>query len=223
MKQYADDVTEINGFAPKSDRVSLRTTQRNFLGRSGTKSAKVYLCSPEVAIASAITGVITDPRELGIEEYKYEMPEKFIEDKSLFIMPEEFNDGEEPRRGPNIKPIPQMLPMQNKLKGNVLLKVEDDITTDHICPAGANILPIRSNIAEMSKHAYRVIDEYFAKRATENNGGVIVAGHNYGQGSSREQATIIPRYLGIKAVIAKGFARLHLANMANWGNTSITI
>lgn len=212
-----------NGFAPKTDGVSLRTTPRNFLGRSGTKSAKVYLCSPETAAASAIKGVITDPRDLGIEPMPlYEIPDKFTDDKNIFIMPSEKPEEVEIRRGPNIRPIPHMKEMEDNIKGEVLLQLGDDITTDHICPAGANFLPIRSNIPELAKHAFRVVDESFSERANKSCGGFVVAGSNYGQGSSREQAAIIPRYLGVKAVIAKGYARLHLANMANWGLLALT-
>ncbi|NLL81834.1 MAG: aconitate hydratase, partial [Tissierellia bacterium] len=206
-----------SGFAPKSEGVSLRTTPRNFFGRSGTKTAEVYLCSPETAAASAITGVITDPRDLGIDPFVYEMPEKFVDDRDLFIMPSENPEEVEIRRGPNIKPIPEMKPMGDVTGGEVLLKLGDDVSTDHICPAGANFLPIRSNIPEMSKYAFMVVDETFPERAKKADGGFLVAGTNYGQGSSREQAAILPRYLGVKAIIAKGYARLHLANLVNWG------
>jgi aconitate hydratase len=205
------------GFAPPTDGVSLRTTPRNFKGRSGTATDHVYLVAPETAAASAITGVITDPRDLNIEAYVYELPEKFVESHNIFIMPSEEPEKIEVRFGPNHKPIPEMPALENHLNKEVLLKLKDNITTDHICPAGALYLPIRSNIPEISKHAFKVVDENFAKRAKNTNGGILVAGTNYGQGSSREQAAVIPRYLGIKAVIAKGFARLHMANMVNWG------
>lgn len=204
------------GFAPPTDGVSLRTTPRNFKGRSGTKSDQVYLVAPETAAASAITGVITDPRSLGKEPYKFEIPEKFIIDKSLFIMPKK-DPKQIIRKGPNIKSIPEFPSLKDRIEGQVLLKLEDDITTDHICPAGALYLPIRSNIPEMSKHAFKVIDENFYERATKAKTSILLAGKNYGQGSSREQAAIIPRYLGVNAILAKSFARLHLANLVNWG------
>ncbi len=206
-----------NGFAPKSNGISLRTTPRNFLGRSGTKTAQVYLCSPETATASAITGVITDPRDLGLEPFKYDLPEKFVKDNNLFIMPSKNPKEIKIRKGPNIKSIPSMAPMPDLIEGEALLHLGDDISTDHICPAGANYLPIRSNIPEMSKHTFKIVDETFPNRAIKADGGFIVAGTNYGQGSSREQAAILPRYLGIKAIIAKSYSRLHLANLVNWG------
>lgn len=206
-----------SGFAPQSNGVSLRTTPRNFLGRCGTASADTYLVSPEVAAASALTGVITDPRDLNLSPFVYEMPEKFIDDTDIFMRPSSAPEKINIRRGPNIKPIPEMLAMADVTSGEVILKAGDNITTDHICPAGALYLPIRSNIPEISNHAFKVLDETFADRAREAGGGFIVAGSNYAQGSSREQAVIVPRYLGIKAVITKGFARLHLANMVNWG------
>ena len=206
-----------SGFAPATNAVSLRTTPRNFLGRSGTPSAQVYLCAPETAAASAITGVITDPRDLDLEPYSYEMPEKFRDDRSIFILPGERKMRAEIRRGPNMKPIPPMAPLPDETSGEVLLKLGNDITTDHICPAGALYLPIRSNIPELSSHAFKVVDDTFAERADAAGGGLIVAGANYAQGSSREQAAMVPRYLGVKAVLAFDFARLHLANMVNWG------
>lgn len=204
------------GFAPSTNGVSLRTTPRNFKGRSGTKTDQVYLVAPETAAASAIMGVITDPRDIGKTPIHYEIPEKFINDKNIFIMPEN-NPDQIIRKGPNIKPIPELSSMEDLTVGEVILKLGDDITTDHICPAGALYLPIRSNIPEMSKHSFKVIDETLYDRAILANKSVLVVGHNYGQGSSREQAAIIPRYLGINVVLAKSFARLHLANMVNWG------
>ncbi|NLI92609.1 MAG: aconitate hydratase [Peptococcaceae bacterium] len=205
------------GFAPQTNGVSLRTNPRNFVGRSGTASDQVYLVGPEVAAASALTGVITDPRDLNLPPFTYEMPELFEDDRDIFQAPSNEPEKIVIRRGPNHQPIPEMPPLPDTTQGEVLVKVGDDITTDHICPAGANFLPIRSNIPELSKHAFRVVDSTFAERAGKAGGGLIVGGINYGQGSSREQAAMVPRYLGVKAVIAKGFARLHLANLVNWG------
>jgi len=204
------------GFAPPTDGVSLRTTPRNFKGRSGTKTDKVYLCAPETAAASAITGVITDPRRLNKKPLDFKIPDKFIIDKSIFIIPEK-DPKKKVRKGPNIKPIPEFAEMEDVTRGKVILKLGNDVTTDLICPAGALYLPIRSNIPEMSKHSFKLVDETFYERAKAFGKSIIVAGHNYGQGSSREQAAIIPRYLGITVIMAKSFARLHLANLVNWG------
>jgi len=204
------------GFAPPTDGVSLRTTPRNFKGRSGTKTDKVYLCAPETAAASAITGVITDPRRLNKKSLDFKIPDKFIIDKSIFIIPEK-DPKKKVRKGPNIKPIPEFPEMEDITRGKVILKLGNDVTTDLICPAGALYLPIRSNIPEMSKHSFKLVDETFYERAKAFGKSIIVAGHNYGQGSSREQAAIIPRYLGINVIMAKSFARLHLANLVNWG------
>jgi aconitate hydratase len=211
-----------SGFAPQSNGVSLRTNPRNFLGRSGTATAKVYLVAPETAAASALTGVITDPRDLQREPFVYVMPETFFDDRDLFLAPPSEPEKVSIRRGPNHKPIPEMPTLPDTVSGEVLLKMGDDITTDHICPAGALYLPIRSNIPELSKHAFKVVDDSLAERAVKAGGGFIVAGTNYGQGSSREQAAMVPRYLGVKAVIAKSFARLHLANLVNWGLLPLT-
>lgn len=204
------------GFAPPSKGVSLRTTPRNFSGRSGTADDQVYLCSPETAAASAIKGVITDPRNINKKWNEFYIPDKFIVDDNIFIKPSK-NPEQIIRKGPNIKPIPEFPKMEDVVDGETILKVGDDITTDFICPAGALFLPIRSNIPEMSKHSFRLVDETFPDRAKEAGNSILVAGHNYGQGSSREQAAIIPRFLGINIIIAKSFARLHLANLVNWG------
>jgi aconitate hydratase len=211
------------GLAPKSNAVSLRTFNRNFLGRSGTKSANAYLVSPETAAMAAIEGKITDPRKFG-KLPKIDMPKKFMVNDNMIIpplLPEEAKNVQIVR-GPNIKPLPEFNPIPNKLEGEVLLKVEDDITTDHIMPAGAKILPLRSNIPEISKYVFNVVDEKFHERSLEAGGGFIVGGENYGQGSSREHAAIAPKYLGIKAVIVKSFARIHLANLVNFGIVPLT-
>lgn len=206
-----------SGFAPQSDGISLRTNPRNFQGRSGTATARVYLVAPETAAASALTGVITDPRDLNLPPLDYDIPEFFVDDRDLFQSPAAEPKQIAIRRGPNHRPIPEMPALPDIISGEVLLKVGDDITTDHICPAGALYIPIRSNIPELSKHAFKVVDESFAERARKAGGGFVIGGSNYGQGSSREQAAMLPRYLGVKAVIAKSFARLHLANLVNWG------
>jgi aconitate hydratase len=205
------------GFAPPTGGKSLRTGPRNFIGRCGHDTASVYLVAPEVAAASAIKGRITDPRDLGKPPMTYAMPEKFLIDDGCFIMPGASPADMPIRRGPNIRPLPEIEPIPGMLQGSVILKVGDHITTDHIVPAGAQHLPIRSNIPELSKHVFKVIDATFPDRSRKAGQGFIVAGENYGQGSSREQAALAPRYLGIRAVIAKGFARIHLANMVNFG------
>ena len=210
------------GFAPQTNGVSLRTTPRNFVGRSGTATDKVYLVAPETAAASALTGVITDPRDLNLPQFLYELPETFIDDRDMFQLPSAEPETIVIRRGPNLRPIPDMPAMADVTGGQVMLKVGDDITTDHICPAGALYLPIRSNIPELSNHAFKVVDDRFSERVRAAGGGLIVGGSNYGQGSSREQAVMVPRYLGIKAVIAKSFSRLHLANLVNWGLLPLT-
>ncbi|MDI6726831.1 MAG: aconitate hydratase [Smithellaceae bacterium] len=205
------------GFAPPTNGISLRTGPRNFIGRCGNDSASVYLVGPEVAAASALAGRITDPRDLAPLPRRYEMPARFLIDDSLFLMPAREPVTEPIRRGPNIPPLPPLKALPARLQGTVILKVGDHVTTDHIVPAGAHFLPIRNNIPELSKHVFRVLDETFPERARKAGEGFIVAGENYGQGSSREQAALAPRYLGIRAVIAKGFARIHLANLVNFG------
>ena len=211
------------GFSPNSAGVSLRTFNRNFEGRSGTKDAQVYLVSPEVAVASALTGYITDPRTLGAYE-EVEMPDAFKIDDSAVVMPaspEEAKDIEV-LRGPNIKPFPETHPLEDKITANLTLKVGDNITTDHIMPAGAKILPYRSNIPFLSKFCFAVCDENFATRAKEFKSNIVVGGSNYGQGSSREHAALVPLYLGVKAVIAKSFARIHTDNLINAGILPLT-
>jgi aconitate hydratase len=211
------------GLAPETDAISLRTFNRNFLGRSGTQSAQVYLVSPETAAVSAIEGKITDPRTYG-KYPKFDMPKRFKVNDNMIIPPLTPEEARKVEiiRGPNIKPLPEFNPLPDKLTGEVLLKVEDDITTDHIMPAGAEILPLRSNIPEISKYVFKAIDESFPDRSLAKGGGFIIGGENYGQGSSREHAAIAPKYLGIKAVIVKSFARIHLANLVNFGIVPLT-
>ncbi len=211
------------GAAPTSHAVSIRTFNRNFEGRSGTKDAQIFLVSPEVAAATAIKGVLTDPRDLG-DNPEIEMPPRFIINDNMFIrtLPPEESAKVAIQRGPNIKPLPDFPPLSDTLEGEVLIKVEDNITTDHIMPAGAKILPLRSNIPEISKYVFEAIDPEFPARALEKGGGYIIGGENYGQGSSREHAALAPKYLGVKAVIVKSFARIHLANLINFGIVPLT-
>ncbi len=204
------------GQAPNSKGTSLRTFNRNFKGRSGTKDADVYLVSPEVAVAASIYGVITDPRKLG-QYPRVKMPDKFEINDNMFIFPNHDIEDLEVIRGPNIKPVPRKEKLTDPLKGSVILKTGDNITTDDIMPAGAKILPLRSNIPKISEHTFERIDKEFYLRANAKGGGFIIGGANYGQGSSREHAAIAPMFLGVKAVIAKSFARIHHANLVNFG------
>ena len=209
------------GQAPKTDAVSLRTFNRNFEGRSGTKSAQVYLVSPEVAAASAISGVLTDPRTLG-ECPVIEMPKAFKINDNMVVSPAPEGNNVEVVRGPNIKPFPVNKPMADEIRGKALIKVEDNITTDHIMPSNAKLLPFRSNIPYLSEFCLVPCDPEFPARAKANGGGFIIGGSNYGQGSSREHAALAPLYLGIKAVIVKSFARIHVANLINSGILPLT-
>lgn len=204
------------GQSPGTDAVSLRTFNRNFYGRSGTLSADIYLVSPETAAVSAITGVLTDPRKMEIE-FKDLKVDSFIVDDSMIIKPSEEGENVEVERGPNIKPFPLNTELKNELDGKAVLKVGDNITTDHIMPSNAKLLPYRSNIPYLSKFCFSTIDKDFSERVEENNGGFIIGGDNYGQGSSREHAALAPLYLGIKGIIAKSFARIHKANLINSG------
>lgn len=204
------------GQAPATGSVSLRTFNRNFAGRTGTSPDLAYLVSPETATVSAIRGVLTDPREFG-DYPSVKMPEKFIINDNSIIIPPEDGKSVELVRGPNIKPVPRKEALTDQLSGELLLKVGDDITTDHIMPAGAKILPLRSNIPAISEHVFVRVDETFPTRAKAAGGGFIIGGSNFGQGSSREHAALAPMYLGIKAVIVKSFARIHYANLINFG------
>ncbi len=206
------------GQSPNSGGVSLRTFNRNFEGRSGTADGQVYLVSPETAAASAIAGSLTDPRSLG-EPVKVELPERFLINDNMIVPPieEALMETVEVKRGPNIKPLPIAGPLEESIRRRAVLKVEDNITTDHIMPAGAKILPYRSNIPYLSQFCFAVCDKSFPERCKAAGGGVIIAGHNYGQGSSREHAALVPLYLGVKAVAAKSYARIHAANLANTG------
>ena len=211
------------GQSPNSGGISLRTFNRNFEGRAGTADAQVYLVSPETAAASALAGVFTDPRTLG-EMPKIGMPESFLINDNLIVppVPAEDMDEVEILRGPNIKPFPATVPLAESIEAKVLLKVGDNITTDHIMPAGAKILPLRSNIPAISEHCFVRCDPEFPARCKAEGTGIIVGGVNYGQGSSREHAALAPLYLGIKAVIVKSFARIHAANLINAGILPLT-
>ncbi len=207
------------GQAPNSGGISVRTSNRNFVGRSGTADAQVYLASPEVAAATAITGYITDPRLVadldplkGIEE-----PSEFIIDDRMVIQPDDNVNGVEIKRGPNIKPMPVNSELEEEIKSKVILKLGDNITTDDIMPAGAKVLPLRSNVPAISEYVFKGIDAQFAKRAKEFGTSIIVGGENYGQGSSREHAALAPMYLGVKVVLAKSISRIHNDNLINYG------
>lgn len=211
------------GFSPNSAGVSLRTFNRNFEGRSGTADGKVYLVSPEVAVAAALTGVITDPRTLGVMP-KVKMPKKFKINDTAVLAPAAPEDADkvEILRGPNIKEFPKTHPLEDTVRATLVLKVGDNITTDHIMPAGAKILPYRSNIPYLSQFCFGVCDKTFPERAKAAGSSVVVGGDNYGQGSSREHAALVPLYLGVRAVVAKSFARIHAANLINAGILPLT-
>ena len=211
------------GQSPNSKGVSLRTFNRNFEGRSGTKDGQIYLVSPEMAAVSALTGYLTDPRTLG-DMPEFKLPEHFKINDNMVVPPanEADMDSVEVLRGPNIKPFPQTSPLDDSIDCQVSLKVGDNITTDHIMPAGAKILPLRSNIPAISQHCFTVCDEDFPRRAKNTGKSIIVGGSNYGQGSSREHAALAPLYLGIKAVLVKSFARIHRANLINAGILPLT-
>ena len=203
--------------------MSLRTFNRNFLGRSGTKDGQVYLVSPETAVAAALTGYITDPTTIA-EPLNITMPETFLVNDSAVLapVPAEEASSAEVLRGPNIKEFPKSKPFTDSLAAQLVLKVGDNITTDHIMPAGAKILPYRSNIPYLSKFCFEVCDPTFPERAKAAGDGIIIGGSNYGQGSSREHAALVPMYLGIRCVIAKSFARIHVANLINAGILPLT-
>lgn len=209
------------GQAPPTGAASLRTFNRNFPGRSGTPGDKVYLCSPEVAAASSLTGVISDPRKLG-DHPRFQPPTHYLVDDGLILHPPADGSAVEVVRGPNIKPVPKAPPLADTVEGEVLLKMGDNITTDHILPAGAKVLPLRSNIPAISEFTLTRVDPTFPARAKAAGGGLLVGGENYGQGSSREHAAITVMYLGVRAVVAKSFARIHFANLVNFGVLPLT-
>lgn len=212
------------GQAPATDKISLRTVPRNFPGRSGTNDDLVYLCSPETAAASALTGVITDPRTLGISYPKVRIPKKMTLNKNYVVAPNPDQEKNKLMMGPNIKPLPKFEPIKELIKGPVLLKVKDNISTDEILPAGTKVLPYRSNIPEISKFTFHQVDPTFYERAIskQKEGFFIIGGDNYGQGSSREHAAIAPRFLGLQCVIAKSYARIHRKNLINFGILPLT-
>lgn len=210
------------GQSPATDGVSVRSFNRNFAGRSGTPSGRIYLAGVEVCAAAALTGKLTDPRTLG-DPPRIELPERFTVDDSMLLQPSEHPEAVEIIRGPNIQPLPLAPELADLLEFEVLLKVGDNITTDDIMPAGAKVLPLRSNIPAISHHVFEAIDPDFAWRAQERGGGFVVGGSNYGQGSSREHAALAPMYLGVRAVLACSFARIHQANLVNFGILPVQI
>jgi aconitate hydratase len=205
------------GQAPPSHAISVRTMNRNFPGRSGTSEDQVYLASPYVGAACTLKGVITDPRTLGLRPPRILMPKRFLIDDSMILLPSSRPEKVLIERGPNIRPLSTRGPLEDSLEGSVLLKVGDDITTDHILPAGAKILPLRSNIPAISEYTFGQMDPSFAKKARQMGGGFVAGGENYGQGSSREHAAMAPLYLGIKAILVKSYARIHRSNLINFG------
>jgi aconitate hydratase len=204
------------GFSPGTGGVSVRTNNRNFKARCGTKDALVYLVSPETAAATALTGFLTDPRTIALKKKK-DYSHNVVIDDSMIIMPPPKGDNVEVKKGPNIKPCPRGKPLQESFIAEVVIKTGDNVTTDHIMPAGSEILPLRSNIPEIAKHVFEVLDSDFYTRAVKAGSGIIIGGENYGQGSSREHAALVPMFLGIKVVIAKSFARIHKTNLVNFG------
>lgn len=209
------------GQAPNSSGISIRTFNRNFEGRSGTRDGQIYLASPEVAATCALKGAIADPRELG-EYIEIKQPKKFTFNDNMIILPPADGKGITIVRGPNIKPLPEFKPLPEKIEGKIVLKTKDNITTDHIMPAGAKVLPLRSNIPAISQYVFEGVDSTFPKRIKESGGGLVIGGENYGQGSSREHAALAPKYLGLLAVITKSFARIHYANLINFGILPLT-
>lgn len=212
------------GQSPNSHGISLRTFNRNFEGRSGTADGQIYLVSPEVAAVSALTGYLTDPSEALSDMPEFVLPEKFLINDNMVVPPASSADADavEVLRGPNIKPFPTTAPLDESIEAECALKVGDNITTDHIMPAGAKILPLRSNIPAISMHCFTVCDKEFPERALKLGKSIIVGGANYGQGSSREHAALAPLHLGVKAVLVKSFARIHRSNLINAGILPLT-